>query len=97
VRGLLVAAAVRHKDVLAEPAPDAIFTGFGDSSLDFELRFWTMTRVQTPLILKSDLYFAIFESFRVNAIEIPFPQRDVYLRAVPPELRVDPGPQSRAE
>lgn len=82
VRGLLLRVAEEHQDVLAEPAPDVIFSGFGDSSLDFELRVWTITQVRTPQILKSDLYFAIFRTFKEENIEIPFPQRDLHLRSV---------------
>jgi len=53
---------------------------------------WTANdrQVQTPLRLKSDLYFTIFRRFREEGIEIPFPQRDLHLKsvasAVPREL-----------
>jgi small-conductance mechanosensitive channel len=82
VRDILLGVAVAHPDVLANPKPDVVFKGFGDSSLDFELRVWTIQQVQTPQILKSDLYFRIFRAFRENGIEIPFPQRDLHLRSV---------------
>lgn len=82
VRELLLRVANEHPDVLHDPAPDVIFRDFGDSSLDFELRVWTVQQVQTPALLKSDLYFAIFESFRSAHIEIPFPQRDLHIRSV---------------
>ena len=82
VREVLIRAAQEHPDVLKEPPPDVIFTGFGDSSLDFELRVWTVAQVQTPQILRSDLYFSIFSAFREHGIEIPFPQRDLHLRSV---------------
>ena len=36
--------------------------------------------------LKSDLYFAIFEAFRKEAIEIPFPQRDLHIRSISEQL-----------
>jgi small-conductance mechanosensitive channel len=82
VRRLLLRVASEHPDVLAEPASDVIFTEFGDSSLNFELRVWTMNQVRTPQILKSDLYFAIFKLFQKEDIEIPFPQRDLHLRSI---------------
>lgn len=82
VRDILVAVAANHPDVLAEPSPEVIFTGFGDSSLNFDLRVWTIQHVQTPARLKSDLYFAIFEAFRKDGIEIPFPQRDLHVRSI---------------
>jgi small-conductance mechanosensitive channel len=89
VRDVLIHVAQQNPDVLSMPAPSVIFTAFGDSSLDFELRFWTIAKVQTPLILKSDLYFAIFRTFKERGIEIPYPQRDLHLRTVPTTLRVD--------
>jgi small-conductance mechanosensitive channel len=82
VREVLVGVARSHADVLAYPEPEVIFTEFGDSSLNFELRIWTIQQVQTPQRLKSDLYFAIFEAFRKANIEIPFPQRDLHVRSI---------------
>jgi len=82
VRSVLEEAARSHPDVLADPPPEVIFTGFGDSSLDFELRVWTITRVQWPRILRSEIYFMIFKAFKEHGIEIPFPQRDLHLRSV---------------
>lgn len=89
VRDLLLQVAMQNKKVLTLPAPDVIFTGFGDSSLNFDLRYWTIAEVQTPMILKSDLYFAIFRVFKEHDIEIPFPQRDLHLRSASAELRID--------
>jgi small-conductance mechanosensitive channel len=82
VRKVILANARNHPDVLTDPAPEVIFVDFGDSSLDFELRVWTIQQVQTPARLKSDLYFAMFDSFRKEGIEIPFPQRDLHIRSV---------------
>ena len=82
VRDVLIAVARNHADVLAEPSPEVIFTEFGDSSLNFHLRIWTIQQVQTPARLKSDLYFAIFDAFRKEGIEIPFPQRDLHIRSI---------------
>lgn len=82
VRSVLEEVARLHPDVLADPPPEVIFTGFGDSSLDFELRVWTITKVQWPKILRSEIYFMIFQAFKEHGIEIPFPQRDLHLRSV---------------
>jgi small-conductance mechanosensitive channel len=83
VRDILTKVALAHPDVLRHPSPEVRFEGFGDSSLNFELMIWTITQVQTPKLLVSDLNFAIFRAFREAGIEIPFPQRDVYLKSVP--------------
>lgn len=66
--------------VLKEPAPRAHFSGFGDSSLDFEIRVWINEPHNHPQI-RSKVNFAIDESFRRHNIEIPFPQRDLRLRS----------------
>ena len=86
VREVILAVAQSHPDVLADPSPEVIFAELGESSLNFELRVWTIQQVQTPTRLKSDLYFAIFEAFRKGAIEIPFPQRDLHIRSIPESL-----------
>ena len=82
VREVLIDVARRHPDIQDHPQPDVIFVGFGESSLDFELRIWTTKQVQTPKIIASDLYFEIFRAFQDRSIEIPFPQRDLHLRSV---------------
>ncbi len=86
VRSVLLAVARQHPDVLNDPAPEALIASFGDSSINFELRVWTIAQIQTPSRLKSDLYFEMVRQFAAHAIEIPFPQRDVYIKAIP-ELR----------
>ena len=86
VRSVLMRVARDHLDVLNEPPSDVIFKGFGDSSLDFELRVWTARQVTTPLVIASDLYFKIFGAFKQEGIEIPFPQRDLHLRSVAPSI-----------
>jgi small-conductance mechanosensitive channel len=82
VREILLEVARRHPDVMTDPPPEVLFVAFGDSSLDFVLRVWTIKQVQTPSILKSDLYFSIFRAFGEQGIEIPFPQRDLHLKSV---------------
>ncbi|HUX43558.1 MAG TPA: mechanosensitive ion channel domain-containing protein [Terracidiphilus sp.] len=99
VKKILLQVARAHPDVLVDPEPDVIFCDFGDSSLDFELRVWTMNQVRTPQILRSDLYFAIFKVFSKEGIEIPFPQRDLHLRSIsmPIALTREAGHATRAE
>ena len=80
VERVLLEAAAASGDVLTEPVPTVVFCGFGDSSLDFELRVWTSTMTNRIGVFKSDLYFAIWDKFKKHGIEIPFPQRDVHFR-----------------
>jgi small-conductance mechanosensitive channel len=67
--------------ILPEPKAQGLFRGFGESSLDFELRAWT-DDFDRFLVLKSKLCAKIVTSFRVEGIQIPFPQRDLHLRSV---------------
>jgi small-conductance mechanosensitive channel len=97
VREVILAVARSHADVLHEPGPEVIFTEFGDSSLNFELRVWTIQQVQTPTRLKSDLYFAIFEAFRKESIEIPFPQRDLHVRLISEPLSAVLTPREKPQ
>jgi small-conductance mechanosensitive channel len=91
VREILMASAQSHPDVLDDPVPDVLFVGFGDSALNFELRVWTIRQVQTPKVLASDLYFAVFDAFKREGIEIPFPQRDLHLKSVSTSISVSPA------
>lgn len=80
VKTILRDAAQSHPDVLQEPPPQVLFKGFGDSALNFDLLVWTMVP-HRQFLLTSDLYFKIFERLQAQAIEIPFPQRDLHLRS----------------
>jgi small-conductance mechanosensitive channel/tetratricopeptide (TPR) repeat protein len=72
-----------HPEVLEDPAPSALFRGFGESALNFELRAFTEA---DWLGVTSELAVSITEALESAGITIPFPQRDLHLRNVP-ELR----------
>lgn len=76
---ILVAVANDHPEVLSDPQPAALFLGFGDSSLDFQLRAWTRTDY---VQVSSDLLVSVNVALAESGIEIPFPQRDLHLRSV---------------
>ncbi|MFO8021423.1 MAG: mechanosensitive ion channel [Perlabentimonas sp.] len=80
IRKILIDVAKEHPGVLKYPEPDVLFDEFGDSSLNFLLRIWTTKFSRTPRVLRSELYYDIFEKFKEKGIEIPFPQRDVYVK-----------------
>ena len=79
VSELILQAARVHPKVLKEPVPMVKFTAFGDSSLNFELQFYSYDYFRIEFV-KSDIRFKILELFREHDIEIPFPQRDVWMR-----------------
>ncbi len=79
VKEILSSVVKRHKKVLDFPSPFVRFKNFGDSSLDFEIHFWSREFNQIEDV-KSDLRFDIDQRFREANITIPFPQRDVWIR-----------------
>jgi small-conductance mechanosensitive channel len=83
---LVVAAAGRIKRILRDPAPLCLLVGFGDSSVDLELRFWIDDPQNGVTNVTSEALLNIWDTFKANGIEIPFPQRDVHLK-VPPGFR----------
>jgi len=86
VLALLKEVAAKHPAVLPEPAPYGLFRGFGDSSLNFELRAWT-GRFEEWFRVSSELTVAINAALRDAHIEIPFPQRDLHLRSCDEDVR----------
>lgn len=79
VTQLILEVAKKHSDVISQPPPQVQFVDFGSSSLDFVLYFFSneFWRIEA---VKSDLRYSITQAFRANNIEIPFPQRDLWLR-----------------
>ncbi len=72
-----------HKQVLKEPAPLTLFTGFGSSSLDFRLLFW-INKADERLSVQSEINVAVNKALKDAGIEIPFPQHDLHIRSVDP-------------
>jgi len=81
VTKLLVGVAESHPGVFLQRRPVAFFRGFGESALNFELRFWS-SQQDTWLQLQSDVTVAVAKALREAGIEIPFPQRDLHIRSV---------------
>ncbi len=81
VQEILVQAARVHADVLPSPEPVALFTGFGDSALGFQLRFWT-ARFDRYLMVGSEVRTSISTALAEAGIAIPFPQRDLRVVSV---------------
>ena len=80
-REVLLTTVQQHPNVLADPAPQVTFEGFGDSTLNLVIRAYVATmdvRLQTIHTLHSQ----IFQQLKEAKIEIAFPQRDVNLRVM---------------
>lgn len=78
VEKVLLECAKGNSEISIEPKPFVRFDNFGNSSLDFQLFFWSRKTFRIEN-LKSDLRFNIDEQFRKNKIQIPFPQVDVHM------------------
>lgn len=83
VERLLIEVATAHVEVLKHPSPTVLFDAFGDNALEFQLYFSINNSFKAGIV-KSDIRFAIHESFVKNDIEIPFPQRTVWLNQKTP-------------
>ena len=79
VREILFKVVDEHARILKTPKPIVRFLDFGNSSLDFDVLFWSRDLIRIEDI-KSDVRFAIDKMFRERGVEIPFPQRDLWIR-----------------
>ena len=79
---VLEATARAHPEVLREPAPQAVFIGFGDSSIHFELRAWT-DEFGNAIRIRTDLAAAVYDAVKAAGMSFPFPQREVRLLSDP--------------
>lgn len=76
---LLVEAAIETPRVLESPAPRCLLMGFGDNSVDLELRVWASDPNNGIANLKSAVLVKVWNKFHEHDIAFPFPQRDVHL------------------
>jgi small-conductance mechanosensitive channel len=86
-RALCLEAAAETRRVLKEPSPVCLLLGFGDSSVELELRIWIQDPKNGVRNVKSDVLLLLWDKFHAHGIEIPFPQRDLHLKT-PMEIRV---------
>ena len=55
-------------------------TGFGDSSIDYQLRFWIEDPQEGVTNVKGNVYLALWDAFKANNISIPFPHREIIFK-----------------
>lgn len=84
VMEILRKAADGNVNVLQDPAPWILFEGFGDHSLNFRLRIWAPMDV--GLTTKSQVTIAVYDGLNEAGITIPFPQQDLHVRSIEPEV-----------
>ena len=86
-RQLVLETTADVKRVLGDPKPSCLLVGFGDNAVNLELQVWINDPQNGIGSVKSDLNWGIWQRFRANGIELPFPQRDLNLKSIP-EIRI---------
>jgi small-conductance mechanosensitive channel len=80
VAELAIEAAMGVGRVEADRRPVCWLTGFGESSLDFVLRFWIHDPQQGLTNVRGKVLLALWDTFKKNGIGIPYPHREVIVR-----------------
>lgn len=79
VRELAIAAVSNLERVLERPSPVCHVTGFGDSSVDYVLRFWIRDPKNGLANVRGNAFLALWDAFKEHGINIPYPHRQVIL------------------
>ncbi|ETX13131.1 mechanosensitive ion channel protein [Roseivivax halodurans JCM 10272] len=77
VRRIAIEAASKTERVLTSRMPVCHIVGFGDSSVDYILRFWISDPTGGLTNIRGNVYLALWDAFKEHDISIPFPQREV--------------------
>jgi len=85
---LCVEAAMATPRIQQKPEPKCLVKGFGDSSVDLELRVWIDDPPNGRSNVLSEVLLGIWDRFHENGIEIPYPQRDLHIRSGLEQLNV---------
>jgi small-conductance mechanosensitive channel len=81
---LMIEAAHQHPRVLSNPEPVGRLMEFGDNGILLELRIWINDPEKGVNNVRSDINLAIWQAFKENNVTIPFPQRDLHVKHLPP-------------
>ncbi|AKH99486.1 Mechanosensitive ion channel [Hoeflea sp. IMCC20628] len=89
VAKLAIAAGSTVERVLDAPKPVCWMTAFGSSSLDFKLRFWIADPQAGLTNVRGKVLLAMWDAFKENGINIPFPHRAIIMRSPVEVVRRD--------
>lgn len=92
---LCLEAAAEVPRVIGEPRSACLLRGFGDNSVDLELRIWIEDPQNGTANVRSEVLLLVWDKFHEHNIEIPFPQRDLHLKQ-PAEITVSMAKPERA-
>jgi small-conductance mechanosensitive channel len=84
---LMLQAAAGVPRILADPEPACLLMGFGDNSVDFQLRVWINDPQKGVANVKSQVLLGVWKRFKEHGIDLPFPQRVLHHKSLP-ELTV---------
>lgn len=82
VQAIILEAAKQHPRCMQDPEPACFLREFADSSVNFLLFFWVNDVKEGRYGPTNDVLFTIWNRFKEEGIEIPFPQRDVHIKSI---------------
>ncbi|QKT04471.1 mechanosensitive ion channel [Ectothiorhodospiraceae bacterium 2226] len=82
-----------HPEVLDEPGPSVLLDGFGNSSLELRVQFYTDMSASSGPTVKSQVLMGVLAALRREGLTLPYPQQDVHIRHLPvdPERALSSG------
>ncbi len=97
---IMLRAVKKVKSVLDTPEPQVLFLGFGDSALDFEIRFF-LPSFTARFPVAHEIHTEVNKALDKAGISIPFPQRDLHIitpkGARGPDALADVKPKPKAK
>ncbi|MEY3219587.1 MAG: hypothetical protein RIT27_944 [Pseudomonadota bacterium] len=87
VQKILLDVLLNTPSVLSSPTPEVFLTNLGDSAVIFRLQYYIDFKYGNNIATKSEILFAVWRKFEENNISIPYPQRDIHIRTIPPEFK----------
>lgn len=79
IKAIAEEAAQKPQRVVDHPKPLCHFSAFGESSLDFKLRFWIEDAQEGLANIRGEVLLALWDAFQEHQVKIPYPHREVYV------------------
>lgn len=85
VTRVAIEAAIKGGRVVKDPKPVCWIVNFGESSIDFDLRFWIKDAEKGVANVRGEVFLALWDAFKAEGIEIPYPHREVFIHKPKPD------------